>query len=75
MRPLVVGGRVEPMGNEFFYEAAVCQAPFRFYISVTPSVLSRASGFLKREAVICLERTPIRAGFFYQAPDAVCAQG
>jgi len=56
-----------------FYEAACCQAPFPFYMSVTPSVVNRASGFLIREAVICLERTSIRAGFLCQTPNAVFA--
>jgi len=46
-----------------FYEAARCQAPFRFYISVTPSVVNRDSGFLKSEASGCLERISILAGF------------
>jgi hypothetical protein len=32
-------------------------------MSVTPSVVNRASAFLKSEACICLERTSIRAGF------------
>ena len=73
MRPPVVHGRIEPMGNEYFYEAARCQAPFRFYMSITPSAVNRAGGFLKREAFVCLERTSIRAGFFCQTPDAVFA--
>ena len=46
---------------------------FSLYTLVTPSVVNRASGFLKREAVICLERTSIRAGFFCQTPNAVFA--
>jgi hypothetical protein len=33
--------------------------------------INRASGFLKREASGCLERSSIRAGFFCQTPDAV----
>ena len=37
---------------------------FSLYTLVTPSVLNRASGFLSREAVICLERSSHRAGFF-----------
>ena len=35
-----------------------------------PSVVNRASGFLKREASVCLERTSIRAGF--SLPDTRC---
>jgi len=35
---------------------------FALYMLATPSVLSRASGLLLREAVICLERTSVRAG-------------
>jgi len=54
----------EAPGSEYFYEAACCQAPFSLKTSVTPSIVNRASGFLKREACICLERTSIRAGFF-----------
>ena len=46
MRPPVVHGRIEPMGNEYFYEAARCQAPFRFYMSITPSAVNRAGGSL-----------------------------
>jgi len=53
-----------------FYETACCQAPFLLYTLVTPSVVNRASGFLKREASICLERTSIRAGF--SLPDTRC---
>ncbi len=75
MRQPVVDGRIEPMGNEYLYEAACCQAPFPLYMSGTPSVVNRASGFLKREASVCLERTSIRAGFFCQTPDTVFAQG
>jgi len=52
------------MANESFYEAACRQVPFPFYMSVTPSVVNRARGFLKREAYICLERPSIRAGLF-----------
>jgi hypothetical protein len=37
---------------------------FALYTLVTPSVVNRASGFRKREASVCLERTSIRAGFF-----------
>ena len=44
-----------------FYEAACFQAPFPFYLSVTPSVVHRAGCFLKCEACICLERTSRRA--------------
>jgi hypothetical protein len=62
--------KVKSLGDEYFYEAACCQAPFPFYMSGTPSVVNRASGFLKREAVICLERTSIRAGF--SLPDTRC---
>ena len=40
---------------------------FSLYTLVTPLVFTRASGFLSREAFICLERTSIRAGFF--SPD------
>ena len=43
---------------------------FSLYTLVTPSVVNRASGFLKREASICLERTSIRAGF--SLPDTRC---
>jgi transposase len=43
---------------------------FLLYTLVTPSVFNRASGFLKREACICLERTSIRAGF--SLPDTRC---
>jgi len=57
-------------GIEYFYEAACCQARFLLYTLVTPSVVNRASGFLKREACICLERTSIRAGFLL--PDTRC---
>jgi hypothetical protein len=53
---------VELHGFEFFYEATCCQAPFSLYTLVTPSVVNRASGFLKRETSVCLERTSIRAG-------------
>jgi len=49
----------EVAGNEYFYEAACCQAPFSFKTWVTPLVVNRAGGFLKREACICLERTSI----------------
>jgi len=37
---------------------------FRLRHGFTPSVINRASGFLRREAFICLERTSIRAGPF-----------
>jgi len=74
MRPLVVKGRIEPMGNEYFYEAACCQAPFPLCMSVTPSVVNRASGFLKREASVCLERTSILPASFPQTPNALFAQ-
>ncbi len=30
MRPPVGDGRIEPMGNEYFYEAAFCQVHFPF---------------------------------------------
>ena len=56
--------------DNFFYEAACCQAPFSLKTSFTPSVVNRASGFLKREACICLERTSIRASLFL--PDTRC---
>ena len=39
-------------------------------MSGTPSVVNRASGFLKHEACFCLERTSIRAGF--SLPDTRC---
>ena len=45
----------------------VVKLVFSLYTLVTPLVFTRASGFLSREAVICLERTSIRAGFF--SPD------
>jgi len=53
-----------------FYEAACCQAPFSLMTWVTPSVVNRASGFLIREASICLEQTSIRAALFL--PDTRC---
>ena len=64
----VVG--LSPTGRVLLWaaQAACCQAPFSLYTLVTPSVVNRASGFLKREACICLERTSIRAGLFCQTP-------
>jgi hypothetical protein len=41
---------------------------FTLYTLVTLSVLNRASGFLRHEAFVCLERPSIRAGFFSQNP-------
>ncbi len=38
MRQPVVDGRIEPMGNEYLYEAACCQAPFSLYTLVTPQL-------------------------------------
>ena len=37
---------------------------FALYTLVTSSVVNLASGFLRREALICLERSSIRAGLF-----------
>jgi hypothetical protein len=63
---------------EYFYEAGSCQAPF-FVIGYMSSsllfVVDRASGFLIREALICLRLTSIRAGLILcQTPNAVFAQ-
>jgi hypothetical protein len=71
-------GLFRPKGGlteEFFYEAACCQAPFELETWVTPSVVNRASGFLTCEASVCLERTSIRADLFCPTPNAVFPQG
>jgi hypothetical protein len=50
--------------NDSSMRPPVVKLPFPLKTSVTPSVLNRASGFLKREASVCLERTSIRVDFF-----------
>jgi hypothetical protein len=50
-----------------FMRSYVVKLLFSLTTWVTPSVLNRASGFLKCEASVCLERTSIRAGLF--SPD------
>jgi hypothetical protein len=52
----------------YFYEAAFCQTPFPFYMSVTPSVVNRACGFLKREACICPNELLSVLASFRQTP-------
>ncbi|NIM57654.1 MAG: hypothetical protein GTO16_01760 [Candidatus Aminicenantes bacterium] len=56
-----------------FLEDSCSQTPFSLKTCGNASVVNRASGFLKREASVCLERTSIRAGLFCQTPDAVFA--
>jgi hypothetical protein len=59
--------RTYPKINDPFMRPHVVKLLFALYTLVTPSVVNRASGFLRREAFICLERTSIRAALF--SPD------